>query len=91
MKTIQTILDEFDNQFGTTLWANRRGDDEDAKDFISTAFDEYKKGLREAVMKLKIEHPTICKVWDDENIHCTCDCSPETWNESLAHVLKLVK
>lgn len=56
MKNIDTILEEFDNQFGTTLWANRRGDDEDAKDFIRTAFAEYKMGLREAVEGMKVEH-----------------------------------
>lgn len=64
MKNIDTILEEFDNQFGTTLWANRRGDEEDAKDFIRTAFAEHKKGLREAVEGMKqLDYPE----YDGEN------------------------
>lgn len=40
--------------------------------------------ILEMIEEMKMEHPTMCKVWDDYNSHCTCDCSPTTWNAALS-------
>lgn len=57
------------------------------KSFLTQAIKEsYALALERAIevaKSLRIEHPTICKVWDDENTHCTCEMSIERHNKPL--------
>ena len=61
--------------------------EEEIKSFLTTATQEaFNAGLEEArrvAEGLRKEHPTICKVWDDVDTHCTCDMSPITYNRAL--------
>lgn len=56
--------------------------------FLTASITRVLSAAREGTRVEKWEHPTICKVWDDENTHCTCDASPETYNSALAEVSK---
>ena len=52
---------------------------------------EEREDIASKLKEMRIEHPTICKVWDDENTHCTCDQSPETYNGALRDVSALLQ
>ena len=60
-------------------------------DFLTTSQTSLLQTAIAAVEGLKIEHPTICKVWSDEDTHCTCDFSPYTVNSTLSKVVELLR
>lgn len=63
----------------------------EVKDFFDAELLAQKQRMVEKMQGLKKEHPSICKVYDDVNTHCTCDCSPTTWNAALEAVKKAVE